>query len=185
MAGDLYPSTLKVKVDHFCQAMGGKIGPKMFQEAAARRQRGLVTTYYVCCMPWSPNTFMWSAYDEAFWLGVYPGVCGLDGFLRWAYNSWGENPLVDASFDSWSPGDCVLVYPDGCPSIRFIELRNGIVAAEKLRLLKEMGRISDEDQKTLEALFDPQKALQGKQEWKKIHDAISDFLFQHSKSWGK
>ena len=38
-------------------------------------------------------------------------------------------------------GDTFLVYPDGSPSIRLLELRNGIQAAEKFRILKEEGRM--------------------------------------------
>lgn len=103
--------------------------------AAARRARGMITTCYVCCVPESPNTFIASPREEAFYLGAYPASHHLDGFLRWAYNSWPENPDLDASFGNWPAGDTFLVYPDGSPSVRFLALRNGISAAVKQRLL--------------------------------------------------
>ncbi len=98
-----------------------------------------ITTYYVCCAPFKPNTFMDSAPAEAFWCGFYPAAKGLDGFLRWAYNSWPYDPRHDASFGNWRAGDTFLIYCDGAPAVRLLELKNGIQAAEKFRILKEAG----------------------------------------------
>lgn len=112
--------------------------------AKSRAERGLKTTYYVCCDPARPNTFLASGRGEAFWLGVYPAFAGLDGFLRWAWNSWPRNPEADASFGNWRAGDTFLVYPDGSPSIRFLNLRNGIAAAEKIRILRRAGERTKE-----------------------------------------
>ncbi len=65
--------------------------------------------------------------------------------LRWAYNSWPEDPFVDASFRyTWQAGAVYIAYPGGVPSYRFLELRNGIIAAEKIRILKEKGLFRDE-----------------------------------------
>ena len=107
--------------------------------AARLADRTKITTYYVCCVPYKPNTFMESQLEEAFWCGFYPAAKGLDGFLRWAYNSWPYDPRHDASFGSWRAGDTFLVYPDGDSSARFLELRNGIQAAEKFNRLKASG----------------------------------------------
>jgi hypothetical protein len=64
-------------------------------------------------------------------------MAGLDGFLRWAWNSWPRDPVHDISFGDWAGGDTFLVYPDGSPSLRFLELRNGIVnSGETDRLMK-------------------------------------------------
>lgn len=103
--------------------------------ATERRARGLKTTCYVCCVPERPNTFIDSPREEALYLGAYPASHGLDGFLRWAYNSWPENPDLDAAFGNWPAGDTFLVYPDGSPSVRFLALRNGISAAVKRQLV--------------------------------------------------
>jgi hypothetical protein len=87
-----------------------------------------------------------SPIDEGFWLGVYPAMAGFDGFLRWAANSWPKDPYDDASFKTiskgtlqWRPGDTFFVYPGGELSARMIALRAGVVAAEKLRILREEG----------------------------------------------
>ena len=109
----------------------------------ARRKAGFVTTYYVCCVPYQPNTFMDSPVAEAFWCGFYPAAKGLDGFLRWAYNSWPYDPRHDASYGAWRAGDTFLAYQDGSPSVRLLELRRGIQSAEKFRILKEEGKLTD------------------------------------------
>ena len=144
MAGNQLPSQYGVTIDDFCMILGDKINADYLKEAAARRAKGMVTTYYVCCSPSRPNTFMSSGNNEAFWLGAYPAMVGLDGFLRWAWNSWPEDPVRDASYGTWTAGDTFLCYPDGEPSWRFLDLRNGIVAAEKVRILKEQGLFTDE-----------------------------------------
>jgi hypothetical protein len=107
-----------------------------------------------------PNTFMDSPADEGFWLGAYPGITGFDGFLRWAANSWPKDPYDDASFKTvrrgnlhWRPGDTFLIYPRGELSSRLISLRAGVVAAEKMRILKEGKRGTVE--KALKKLGEP------------------------------
>ena len=144
MAGNHLPSEYGVEIDDCCMILGKEISPEYLAEAAARRKKGQVTTFYVCCGPTRPNTFMRSGAGEAFWLGAYPAMVGLDGFLRWAWNSWPTDPRTDASFGDWHAGDTFLCYPDGEPSWRFLELRNGIVAAEKVRILRERGLLEGE-----------------------------------------
>ncbi|MFA7584269.1 MAG: DUF4091 domain-containing protein, partial [Proteiniphilum sp.] len=61
----------------------------------------------------------------------------LDGMLRWAYNSWVENPLTDSRFRTWPAGDTYMVYPDARSSIRFERLVEGIQDAEKIRILRK------------------------------------------------
>jgi hypothetical protein len=78
---------------------------------AARKAAGQKTTYYVCCGPARPNTFTFSPPAEAAWLGWLAAARGCDGVLRWAYNSWVENPLQSTDFTSWPSGDTSLVYP--------------------------------------------------------------------------
>ena len=97
---------------------------------------GLPTTFYVCCSPPQPNTFSFSPPAEAAFLGWYAAAKGYNGFLRWAYDSWTENPLYDTRFIKWPAGDCFLVYPGGRSSIRFERLREGIQDYEKLRIVR-------------------------------------------------
>jgi hypothetical protein len=143
MAGNRKPSDFKgITIDNYSQLLNYATSD-FFNECADRRAKGFITTHYVCCAPFYPNTHMGSGAGEAFWNGAFPAVAGLDGFLRWAWNSWGENATKDASYWSWRAGETFLVYPDGSPSWRFLELRNGIAAAEKIRILKEQGLFAD------------------------------------------
>lgn len=105
--------------------------------AESRRRSGLRTTYYVACGIPKPNNFTFSPPAESCYEGWLASAMGLDGFLRWAYNSWVENPEVDSRFVRWPSGDTSLVYPGGRSSIRFERLREGIQDYEKIRILRE------------------------------------------------
>ena len=173
MAGNQLPSQYGVTIDDFCMILSDKINADYLKEAAERRAKGMVTTYYVCCWPLYPNTFMSSGPGEAFWLGAYPAMIGLDGFLRWAWNSWPKDPKEDATYWAWTAGDTFLCYPDGEPSWRFMELRNGIAAAEKVRLLKEQGLFKEELAKVA-ALYKQDEATANKSNFAKIRQATLD-----------
>ena len=165
LAGNRSPSQFKgCRIDHCCFGLK-RLTDELIAEADDRRSKGMLTTYYVCCAPDYPNTFCSSEIEEAFWLGAYPAFAGLDGFLRWAWNSWPQDPIRDASYTGiktgWKSGDTYLVYPDGAPSLRFLELRNGIVAAEKVRILRESGDLS-RDFETLKTDFDRHQAMSNK-----------------------
>ena len=175
MAGNQLPSQYGVTIDDCCMILSDKINADYLKEAAERRAKGMVTTYYVCCWPLYPNTFMSSGPGEAFWLGAYPAMIGLDGFLRWAWNSWPKDPKEDATYWAWTAGDTFLCYPDGEPSWRFMELRNGIAAAEKVRLLKEQGLFKEELAKVA-ALYKQDEATANKSNFAKIRQATLDVV---------
>jgi hypothetical protein len=103
----------------------------------SRRSSGQKTTYYVACNITKPNTFTFSPPAQAAYLGWYSSAMGFDGFLRWAYNSWPQNPIVDSRYIKWPSGDTYLVYPDARSSVRFERLREGIQDYEKIRILRE------------------------------------------------
>lgn len=109
-----------------------------------RHEAGKVTTFYVCLHPLKPNTFTHSAPAEAEWLGFFAATNRLDGFLRWAYNSWNRNPFECTDFVQWPSGDCFLVYPGNRTSIRFERLRDGIENYEKIQLLRARAAESPE-----------------------------------------
>jgi hypothetical protein len=102
-----------------------------------RRAHGLVTTYYVCCADRFPNMFTFSEPAEAAYSAWYATAAGYDGLLRWAYNWWTENPLLDSRYIRWPAGDTYIIYPDARSSIRFERLVEGIQDAEKIRILRE------------------------------------------------
>jgi hypothetical protein len=102
-----------------------------------RRNHGMKTTYYICCMPEFPGIHTFSPPAEGVMIGWYASAVGLDGFLYWAFNSWVKDPLTDSRFRKWPAGDCYIVYPDARSSIRFETLREGIQDTEKIRLLRK------------------------------------------------
>ncbi len=107
--------------------------PELLQ---ARKAAGYKSTFYVCMHPLKPNTYTTSPTAEAEWLGLFAAANNLDGFLRWAYNSWNRNPFEHSNFVNWSPGDCWLVYPGNLSSVHFERLRDGMEEYEKVALLR-------------------------------------------------
>jgi hypothetical protein len=57
--------------------------------------------------------------------------------LRWAFNSWVENPLQDSRFRTWPAGDTYIIYPQGRSSIRYERMVEGIQDYEKIQILKK------------------------------------------------
>jgi len=121
----------------------------------------LATTFYVCCGPNRPNTFTRSPPAESTWLGLYSSAYNRSGFLRWAYNSWNENPFYDTKYwnKGWAAGDCFLIYPGPRSSIHFERLREGIADYEKIRILRRMAKAQKDNPKVAKALQDLCSAL--------------------------
>lgn len=126
----LYPDQLT----DLCVAHGAVVEKK---DRAYRAEKGYITTWYVCCADVFPNVFTFSEPAEGAFIGWYTMAAGFDGFLRWAYNSWVKEPLIDSRFRTWPAGDTYIVYPDARSSIRFERLREGIQDAEKIRILRD------------------------------------------------
>jgi hypothetical protein len=126
----LYPNELK----DMSVAFGHPVDA---EDLVLRKSKGYVSTHYVCCSDSFPNTFTFSPPAEGVFIGWYTIAADFDGFLRWSYNSWVENPLQDSRFRAWPAGDTYIVYPDNKSSIRFETLREGIQDAEKIRILRE------------------------------------------------
>ena len=128
-----YHKELLEDLDDYCITLAEKFTP---EEIAKRRAEGKVTTYYTCCTEPRPNTFTFSPLAESEWLGWWASKIDVDGYLRWALNSWVKDPLLDTRFISWAAGDCYLLYPGGRTSARFERLIEGIQAYEKIRILR-------------------------------------------------
>lgn len=133
LAGTYHEELVK-ELNDYCVAIGDQFPEAVIKE---RRNAGQVTTYYTCCSEARPNTFTFSPPAESEWLAWYSAKKGLDGYLRWALNSWVKNPLQDSRFTAWAAGDTYLIYPEARTSIRFERLTEGIQAYEKIRILKE------------------------------------------------
>ena len=133
LAGTYHDELVK-ELHDYCIAIGEKFPAEVIK---SRKEAGQVTTYYTCCTEPRPNTFTFSAPAEAEWLGWFAAKENLDGYLRWALNSWVKNPLQDSRFTAWAAGDTYMIYPEGRSSIRFERLIEGVQSYEKIRILKE------------------------------------------------
>jgi len=157
-------------------------------EVKARASRGQTTTYYVSCNPAKPNNFLFSPPIEARWMGWYSAAHGYSGFLRWAYDSWPEDPMRDARYGSWPAGDSYLVYPGGNSCIRFEKLREGIVDYEKIWILKALALKSSDkaiengvtalkaylETLNAEKAFDEEKVMKVVERGRKMVDELSE-----------
>lgn len=133
LAGN-YHAEIESDMYDYCIAIGQNFPEEVRVRRAAEKKP---TTYYTCCSEAHPNTFTFSAPAEAVWLSYYSAKKHLDGYLRWAYNSWPQEPLLDSRFRSWAGGDTYLIYPGARSCIRFERLIEGIQAHEKIRILRQ------------------------------------------------
>lgn len=98
----------------------------------------LNTTYYLCGDPAHPNSFTYSPAIESRmipWLSAYYNV---DGYLRWAYNSWSDVDPYSHPVFNCIQGDDYYIYPGKngpVSSIRWELLKEGIEDFELLRIL--------------------------------------------------
>ena len=141
-AGDWHPE-LSGLLDDYSSVYGKE------PEAAdirARSVKGLTTTFYVCCTPPKPNTFVFSPPVEGRWLGWYAAArAATMVFCAGRTSAWPADPVRDARHVVWPAGDTFLVYPGGASSVRYAKLREGIVDFEKIRLREEPAPCTSSD----------------------------------------
>lgn len=133
LAGN-YHAEIEPDLYDYCITIGQNFPEEVRLRRAAENKR---TTYYTCCTEAHPNTFTFSDPAEAAWVSFYSSKKHLDGYLRWAYNSWPLEPLLDSRFRTWAAGDTYLVYPGARSCIRFERLIEGIQAHEKITILRQ------------------------------------------------
>jgi hypothetical protein len=132
LAGE-YHAEIEKDIDTYCIASKWDFPAATLQK---RQQEGKISTWYTCCVEPYPNAFTFSSPAEGIWIGWYTASKNMDGYLRWAYNSWTKNPLADSRFVTWPAGDTYLVYPGPLSSIRFEKLIEGAQDFEKIRHLR-------------------------------------------------
>ncbi len=132
LAGSLHEE-LSDDLNDYCIAIAEKYSADMKKR---RKEEGKITTYYTCCAESRPNTYTCSNPAEGAWIAWYAAKENLDGYLRWALNSWTIEPLLDSRFYTWGAGDTYLLYPGGRTCLRFENLVAGIQAYEKVKILK-------------------------------------------------
>ncbi len=146
LAGDYHPEIEKDIFD-YCIASRLSFPKDILQQ---RQQQGKFSTWYTCCTEKYPNGFTFSPPAEHVWIGWYSAAKNMDGYLRWAYNSWPKDPLHDSRFTAWPAGDTYQVYPGPMTSIRFEKLIEGIQDFEKINILREQYKKNGEDKKLRE-----------------------------------
>jgi hypothetical protein len=165
-----YPNTKDVSI-----SIGHPFEEKDLRD---RTSRGLVTTFYICCSDAFPNQFTFSEPAESTYLAWYAEATGFNGMLRWAFNSWVENPLQDSRFRTWPAGDTYLVYPQGRSSIRYERLVEGIQDYEKIQILKKS--LAKDKLKVLQDAISQLKVAQRQEGWNEKLNAAKKLLIQLS-----
>ncbi len=137
LAGN-YHKEIEADLYDYCLAYGQNFTP---EEKARREKEGKISTVYTCCSEPLPNFFTFSPPAEAAWTIWHAAGGGYDGYLRWSFNAWTDDPLRDTRFRTWAAGDCFLVYPGPQPgtvrsSMRYERIAEGVQDMEKIRILR-------------------------------------------------
>ena len=86
--------------------------------------------YYVCGFPEVPNNLVRSELIDGYYIGVLCAFVKMDGFLRWSYTCWSDNPFESQVYGVLPVGDLCFVYPSsrGTPllSLRWKTLYRGV-----------------------------------------------------------
>lgn len=128
-------------------------------------------TWYVCCFPSRPNNFLSSPRLENRLIGWLTHYFKLDGFLRWDFAIWPEDPYKNTSYKypKWTAGDMFFVYPgSNMEPVRSQRLENLFFGIQDYQVLKHMTcnasrELKEEYQYEIEQLL-------GKKEALRVHD---------------
>lgn len=111
--------------------------------------------WYTCCGI-SPDSCIRAPLLESRFIGWLTAYLGLEGFLRWNYTVWPENPTQSIYWNApiFPAGENCFVYPgsNGRPilSMRYMHLRRGIRDFELLEMLR---RNYPDQKRALESAF--------------------------------
>lgn len=97
--------------------------------------------WYVCCGGGAPNNYLRTPPIENRMVGIMTSFLKLDGFLRWNYAIWPDDPRHEIRYSFFEAGDTNFVYPayNGkvLLSLRYKNLQRGIADHELLETLRE------------------------------------------------
>ena len=131
LAGN-YHASIEKEIYDYCIAYGQEFPQDVLDR---RKSEGKISTYYTCCTEIAPNLFTVSDPQDGLFLGMEMLRRKSDGYLRWAYNSWPEEPMTDSRFRAFTSGDTFVAYPLGRSSIRMERLVQGIQEYEKVQVM--------------------------------------------------
>ncbi|MBP3891086.1 MAG: DUF4091 domain-containing protein [Solobacterium sp.] len=129
-----------------------------------RKGLGLETALYNCSTNY-PNAFAISEPIESIWTMAYAYQMGFEGYLRWAYNAYVENPNETLDFHNFEAGDTLLIYPDAKEAIepmprksmRLAMIEVGMQKVRQIKKLQELGYSTQTDV-TLKTIQKPKGA---------------------------
>ncbi|MEG0725191.1 MAG: DUF6067 family protein [Mucinivorans sp.] len=147
LAGGNHPE-IEAELFDYSMASDNLFTPEVL---AKRKAKGQISTFYTCCAQPFPNLFTYSPGAQIEWIGWFAAAKNYDGYLRWAFNSYTKEPLLDARFRAFQSGDCYMIYPGGRSSIRWEKMIDGVEAFEKIGILRAEFE-ANKDQKSLDKL---------------------------------
>ena len=110
--------------------------------------------WYVCCYPHYPNTFLKNELCETLFLAVLTSFMGFDGFLRWNYTVFPDDPRASVKYANFPCGDVNFVYPSrggkALLSLRYKAMRYAAELFELLCTAKE--KATDAEMRAIYAL---------------------------------
>lgn len=131
-------------IDDFCVIITGLTQVAEDWKRIFREDKKHKFTYYVCCFPEFPNTFLSSELLETRYLIILADYFRLSGFLRWNFTVWPKEPRHDIRYAKFPAGDTNYVYPGGdmqpLLTLRYMALRRGIEDYELLAMLRRSGQ---------------------------------------------
>ena len=96
--------------------------------------------WYVCCGNSHPNTFIRSPLEESRLIGLMTSAIRFEGFLRWNYTVWPDDPRNEIRYGHFEAGDTNFVYPayNGgvLLSLRYKNLQRGITDFELMEAIR-------------------------------------------------
>lgn len=108
-----------------------------------------------CCYPPLLNSFVRDKLTEVRLHGLIAEFMKVDGFLRWNFTVWPEDPRGFLPVNDWGAGDTCFVYPGKggqcLLSLRYLALRRGIEDYELCKLVREKRADAD---KIIEKVMD-------------------------------
>lgn len=113
------------------------------EELDKRKGANKTTTFYTACWEKQPNMLMMNNYLDFYFLLMLSKARGYDGFLRWAFNSWGGNIMTDARYSDVPSGDAHFFYPYDQPSIRYELIQDSLEEVHKVSVLPSKGKVAD------------------------------------------
>lgn len=133
LAGN-YHKELVDKIYDYCIAWKQQFTP---EDLALRNSKGWISTSYTACPDAMPNVGSNNEPIEATYLPLYCLANGFNGFLRWSWMNWTDNPMYDSRFKLFTPGDTYIVYPGMHSSRRFEHIIRGVQNVAKIETLRK------------------------------------------------